>query len=323
VPSPADHILDTLRKAADPVSGELLADQLGISRAAIFKHVEALRARGYTIASEHAQGYVLKGTPDRLDAIELGPHLTGSWRDVEWHQEIDSTQQRARELGRDGATEGAVVIAEAQTAGRGRLGRTWHSPPGRNVYASILLRPALPPGAVPQLALAVGLGAAHAIETLDLRPQLKWPNDVLLDGKKAVGILTEMDAELERVRLVIVGIGVNVNLDRSELPPYLRDTATSLKIAAGRPIDRVRFTATLLASVEQAYGRFTKHGFGGLKADWDARDALRGRRVVRSDGGREVAGTVVGVDDDGALRLVDDDGAVQRVVAGEVAIAES
>jgi BirA family biotin operon repressor/biotin-[acetyl-CoA-carboxylase] ligase len=120
-----------------------------------------------------------------------------------------------------------------------------------------------------------------------------------------------------------VGIGVNVNLDRSELPPYLRDTATSLKIAAGHPIDRVRFTATLLASVEQAYDRFTKQGFGGLKADWDARDALRGRRVVRSDGGREVAGTVVGVDDDGALRLVDDEGAEQRVVAGEVTVDDS
>jgi len=323
VSSPADHILETLRKATTPVSGELLADQLGISRAAIFKHVEALRARGYTIASEHAQGYVLKATPDRLDATELGPRLTGSWRAIEWHQEIDSTQRRARELGQEGSAEGAVVIAEAQTAGRGRLGRTWHSPPGRNVYASILLRPALPPSAVPQLALVVGLGVAEAVETLGLEPRLKWPNDVLLDGRKAVGILTEMEAELERVRLVIVGIGVNVNLDRGELPAYLRDTATSLKIAAGRPIDRVGFTAALLASVERTYGRFMRDGFAGLKAGWDARDALRGRRVAREVGGATVEGVADGVDDDGALRLVGDGGAVQRVVAGEVAIAES
>jgi BirA family biotin operon repressor/biotin-[acetyl-CoA-carboxylase] ligase len=322
VPSQADRILDRLRKATTPVSGEHLADQLGISRAAIFKHVETLRARGYTIASEHAQGYVLKASPDRLDATELGPHLTGAWRRIEWHQEIDSTQRRARELAQEGAEEGAVVIAEAQTAGRGRLGRTWHSPPGRNLYASILLRPAIIPTVVPQLALVVGLGVAEAIETLGLVPKLKWPNDVLLDGRKAVGILTEMEAELDRVRLVIVGIGVNVNVDRDELPPYLRDTATSLRMAAGRPIDRVRFTAALLASVERTYGRFTRAGFAPLKADFDARDALRGRRVTREVGGAPVEGVADGVDDDGALRLVADGGAVQRVVAGEVAIAE-
>jgi len=176
---------------------------------------------------------------------------------------------------------------------------------------------------VPQLALVAGLSVARAIESLGLAPALKWPNDVLLDGRKAVGILTEMEAELERVRLVIVGIGVNVNLDRGELPAYLRDTATSLKIAAGRPIDRVGFTAALLASVERTYGRFMRDGFAGLKAGWDARDALRGRRVAREVGGATVEGVADGVDDDGALRLVGDGGAVQRVVAGEVAIAES
>jgi len=323
VPSPSEQILGWLRAATSPMSGEVLAERLGISRAAVFKHVEALRARGYTIASEHAQGYVLGATPDRLDAIELGPHLTGTWRRIEWHAEIDSTQRRARELGQDGADEGTVVVAEAQTAGRGRLGRTWHSPPGRNLYCSILLRPALVPAMVPQLALAVGLGVAQAIETLGLQPRLKWPNDVLLDGRKAVGILTELEAELERVRLVIVGIGVNVNLGPADLPQYLRETATSLKIAAGRPIDRVPFTAALLAAVERTYGRFLRDGFAGLKADWDARDALRGRHVTRDVAGTIVAGIADGVDDDGALRLVADGGGVQRVLAGEVTIAEA
>jgi BirA family transcriptional regulator, biotin operon repressor / biotin---[acetyl-CoA-carboxylase] ligase len=322
VPSPSERILGWLRGAPSPLSGEVLAERLGISRAAVFKHVEALRGRGYAIASEHAQGYVLTATPDRLDETELGPHLTGTWRRIEWHAEIDSTQRRARELGHEGAPEGAVVVAEAQTAGRGRLGRTWHSPAGRNVYASILLRPEVTPSVVPQLALAVGLGAADAIETLGLRPQVKWPNDVLLDGRKAVGILTEMEAELERVRLVVVGIGVNVNLECADLPVYLRETATSLHIAAGRRIDRVAFTAALLASIERTYQRFVREGFAGLRPAWDARDALRGRRVVRDVGGREVAGTVTGVDDDGALRLVDDHGVEQRVVAGEVVTAD-
>jgi BirA family biotin operon repressor/biotin-[acetyl-CoA-carboxylase] ligase len=323
VPSPSEQILGWLRAATSPVSGEVLAERLGISRAAVFKHVEGLRARGYTIASEHAQGYVLTATPDRLDAVELGPHLTGTWRRIEWHAEIDSTQRRARELGQGAADEGTVVVAEAQTAGRGRLGRTWHSPPGRNLYCSILLRPALAPAMVPQLALAVGLGVAQAIETLGLQPRLKWPNDVLLDGRKAVGILTELEAELERVRLVIVGIGVNVNLGPADLPAYLRETATSLKIAAGRPIDRVRFTAALLAAVEGTYGRFLREGFAGLRADWDARDALRGRHVTRDVAGTMVAGVADGVDDDGALRLVSEGGVVQRVLAGEVTIAET
>ena len=322
MPPPAEQILTWLRAARGPLSGEMLAQRLGISRAAVFKHVEALRGRGYAIASEHAQGYVLTAAPDRLDASELGPRLTGTWRRIEWRAETDSTQQVARELARAGAEEGTVVIAETQTAGRGRLGRGWHSPPGRNLYCSILLRPALAPDVVPQLALVAGLGVAQAIEGVGLGPRLKWPNDVLLDGRKTVGILTEMEAELERVRVVIVGIGVNVNTGPDDFPPYLRDKATSLAIAAGRPVDRVAFTARLIASVEQVYRRFLDGGFPALRADWEARAALTGRRVTVGAAGTDVAGTVAGIDDDGALRLVDDAGRVHRVVAGEVTIGD-
>src|SRR5262249_21713737 len=161
---------------------EDIAARLGISRAAVFKHVEALRARGYAVEAQHSQGYVLIGTPDRLDAIELGRHVSGTWRRIEWHGEIDSTQRRARELASAGAEEGAIVVAETQTAGRGRLGRSWHSSPGKNLYFSIVLRPAIPPSTVPQLALVAGLAVARAIEAIGLHPAIKWPNDVLLDG---------------------------------------------------------------------------------------------------------------------------------------------
>ena len=323
VPSPAEQILIWLRAATDPVSGEDLAERLGISRAAIFKHVEALRARGYTIDSEHAQGYVLTATPDRLDATELVPRLTGSWRRIEWHAETDSTQRVARDLARDGAEEGTVVVAEAQTAGRGRLGRSWHSPSGANLYCSVILRPPLAPEVVPQLALVIGLGVAGAIEHLGLQPALKWPNDVWLGGRKMVGILTEMEAELERVRVVIAGIGVNVNMGADDFPPYLQDKATSLMLAAGRRIDRVGFTADMLARLEDAYRRFLDGGFAALHADWEARDALRGQYVTVTAGGSDMSGTADGVDRDGALRLVGAEGRVQRVMAGEVTIRDA
>ena len=321
MPSPADSILGWLRTAHAPLSGEALAGRLGISRAAVFKHVEALRARGYVIASEHARGYVLSSSPDRLDAIELGPHLRGSWRRIEWHAEVDSTQRVARELAHDGAEEGTIVIAEAQTAGRGRLGRTWHSPPGANLYCSIILRPALAPDVVPQVALVAGLGVAEAIEGVGLAAALKWPNDVLVGGRKVVGILTEMEAELERVRVVIIGIGVNVNAQPGDFPPYLRDKATSLAIAAGRPIDRLQLTARMLASLERVYGRFLDGGFPALRDEWNRRAALTGRQVTVTVSGTDVAGEVVGIDEDGALRLVDRTGGVHRILAGEVTIA--
>jgi BirA family biotin operon repressor/biotin-[acetyl-CoA-carboxylase] ligase len=239
---------------------------------------------------------------------------------VEWRAEVDSTQLLARELARAGAEEGTMVIAETQTAGRGRLGRIWHSPAGANVYCSVLLRPAMPPAAVPQLALVAGLSVARAIEGLGLAPALKWPNDVLLDGRKVVGILTEMEAELERVHVVIAGIGVNVNVAAADLPDYLRDVATSLAIAAGRPIDRVGFTADLVAALEADYRRFVEGGFAAVREEYERRSALTGRLVtVRSSDG-ETTGEVRGTDDDGALRLVEAGGAVRRVIAGEVTL---
>jgi len=317
----ADQILAWLRAATAPLSGEELAQRLGVSRAAVFKHVEALRARGYRVDARHAQGYVLAGTPDRLGPAELAPYLTGTWRRIEWLAEVDSTQRVARELARAGAAEGTTVVAETQSAGRGRLGRSWHSPPGRNVYCSVVLRPALAPTVVPQIALVVGLAVATAVrETSGLAPLLKWPNDVLLGGRKVAGVLTEMDAELERVHFVIAGIGVNVNAQADTFPPELRDKATSLAIAAGRPTDRVAFMGRLLAQLETRYRRFLAGGFAPLRAECEHLSALAGRAVVVHVPGGEVAGRVEGLDDDGALRLVDDAGVTRRVVAGEVTI---
>ncbi len=321
--TPAESIVAWLRAANAPVSGEELARRLGCTRAAVWKHVVALRAQGYDIAASRTDGYTLAAAPDRLGPAELAPHLTGGWRDVRWFAETDSTQRVARELARDGAAEGTIVVAEAQTSGRGRLGRTWHSPAGRNLYCSIVLRPRVVPADVPQVALVLGLAVADALATIPgLAPRIKWPNDVLLDGRKVAGILTEMDAEVERVHHVIAGIGVNLNATRSAFPPELRAKATSVRLATGRPVDRAELTGRLLASVEARYGRFVGGGFARLAAEWESYSCLTGTEVRVVSPAGEVAGRVLGLDPDGALRLRLPDGALHRIVAGEVTVRD-
>ena len=318
---PAEQILHWLRSADTPVSGSELARRLGCSRTAVWKHVAALRRQGYRIEGRRAGGYALAAAPDRLGPAELALHLTGSWRRIHWLAEVDSTQRVARERARDGAPEGTVVIAERQTAGRGRLGRQWHSPAGVNLYCSLVLRPPLPPGAVPQIALVLGAGVAAVVaEETGLRPAIKWPNDVLLGGRKVVGILTEMDSEVERVHHVIAGIGVNLNGSRTAFPPALRARATSLRLATGRRVDRAAFTGRLLAALEARYGRFVRGGFASVRAEWESHSSLSGAdvRVVGPEG--EVAGRVLGVDTDGALRVRRRTGQVVRIVAGEVTV---
>jgi BirA family biotin operon repressor/biotin-[acetyl-CoA-carboxylase] ligase len=319
MPTAGERILGWLRESGTPLSGEELARRLGCSRTAVWKHIATLRDAGYEISGQRSAGYTLDTTPDRVSLAELAPHLTGGWREIVWHAEIDSTQRVARELARDGADEGTTVIAESQTGGRGRLGRTWHSPPGVNLYASIILRPPLPPPAVPQIALVAGLAVADAVvASTGLAPRLKWPNDVLVDGRTVAGILTEMEAEMERVHHVIAGIGVNVNVDA--FPDDLVAKATSLRLASGRRVDRAAFAAGLLAAFEARYGRVQADGFSAMRGEWEACSSLTGKevRVAASDG--EVMGRVLGLDDDGALRLEGPPGTVRRIVAGEVTL---
>jgi BirA family biotin operon repressor/biotin-[acetyl-CoA-carboxylase] ligase len=320
--TPDERIVGWLREAGGAISGEELARRLGCSRAAVWKRMAALRRQGYRIEARRPAGYALAGVPDRLGPVELAPHLRGRWRTIHWLAETESTQQVARELARGGAEEGTTVIAERQTAGRGRLGRHWHSPPGLNLYCSIVLRPPLPPGAVPQIALVIGTAVAAAIaEETGVRAAIKWPNDVLVDGRKVVGILTEMDAEMERVHHVIAGIGVNLNAPASAFPPELRAKATSLRLATGRRIDRAAFTARLLAALEARYGRFLAVGFASsVRAEWESLSCLTGTRVSVAGPDGELAGRVLGLDDDGALRLQTDGSGIVRVVAGEVTV---
>jgi BirA family biotin operon repressor/biotin-[acetyl-CoA-carboxylase] ligase len=321
-----DAALVGLLRDAGGVSGAEIGRRLGLTRAAVWKHVERLRVRGYAIEGTPSRGYRLLACPDRLSAAELGPHLRSAvlGRVVHYEEETGSTNVVARGLARAGAAEGTVVVAETQTAGRGRLGRAWFSPPGSNLYLSVVLRPDIPPARAPQLALVAGSAVAAAIEAEGgVRPALKWPNDVLLDGRKVAGILTEMDSEADRVGFVVLGIGVNLNVSACELADALGDTATSVAAATGHGVDRARFTGRLLGELERRYRRVLDEGFAaGLRAEWEGYSALTGREVTVTGPDGDRRGRVIGVDGEGALCLAPEGGGVMRVLAGDVTLLD-
>jgi BirA family transcriptional regulator, biotin operon repressor / biotin---[acetyl-CoA-carboxylase] ligase len=250
-------------------------------------------------------------------AIEQGTPGTIGWR-IHHYDQVGSTQDIARQLALEGAAHGTVVIAETQTAGRGRLGREWFSPTGVNLHTTIILKPAITPGEVPVLGLVAGVALAEAVETVAPGlPGLKWPNDLWLRGKKAGGILAQL---LTGAPLcVLLGIGVNINLTREQVPEHLRDIATSILIETGKPCDRLRFAAALLERTHQRIGQAQQSGFAPIAPQWERYSVLTGKRVTVFDGASRHTGTVRGIDEDGALLLVEG-GNVRRVMAGDVTL---
>jgi BirA family biotin operon repressor/biotin-[acetyl-CoA-carboxylase] ligase len=328
----AARILAALRAAGDvPLSGESLSGLLDVSRAQIWKWVEALRAAGYRIEGEPGGGYRLFGSPDRLYAEEVQPRLATRWlaRRLVWLDTTDSTNRVAADLARDGAEHGTTVVAEGQSAGRGRLGRSFFSPPYQNLYTSIVLRPNLDTARAPTTILAAAVAVAETVAGSVEDPAavaIKWPNDVLLGGRKTSGILMEMGAEATRVRHLVLGIGVNLNVDRALFPDAFRALATSLASHRGKPVDRVDFAARLYDNLEAVLDRHAQGGFEAVRTDFEARFQMRGQRVRVLDaiggGAAAVEGTATGIDADGALLVQRDDGATERVVAGDVTIAK-
>jgi BirA family biotin operon repressor/biotin-[acetyl-CoA-carboxylase] ligase len=328
----AERILAALRAAGDvPLSGETLSGLLDVTRAQVWKHVEALRAAGYRIDGEPGGGYRLAGTPDRLYAEEIQPRLGTRWlaRRFVWLDSTDSTNRVAAELAREGAEHGTTVVAEGQSAGRGRLGRSFFSPPYANLYTSIVLRPNLDTARAPTTILAAAVAVAESVAASVDDPaavEIKWPNDVLLGGLKTSGILMEMGAEATRVRHLVLGIGVNLNVDRALFPDEFRALATSVASHRGAPVDRVTFAARLYDTLEAVLDRHAQGGFDAVRADFEARFQMRGRRVRVLDaigaGAAAVEGIASGIDADGALLVLRDDGTTERVVAGDVTIAK-
>jgi BirA family biotin operon repressor/biotin-[acetyl-CoA-carboxylase] ligase len=319
-PESEELVLAFLAEAVDEfVSGEAISDKLGLTRAAVWKHVEALRAQGYRIDAIPARGYRLAGVPDRLTPLELRPLLNTHdvGRVIHWFEEIGSTNDRAKELADEGAEHGEVVVAEAQTSGRGRRGRGWVSPARRNLYFSVVLRPDLPPSRASELTLVGSVAICDALRQAGVEAGIKWPNDLLVSGRKIAGILTELAAEPDKVQWVVLGAGINVNARREDFPDELRGGATSLLLERGQAAPRVLFAAACFTALETWLDRHDEEGFAVIREAWRERSVTLGREVTVQVDGRELVGRAEDIDEAGAL-LVRTTAGLERVLSGDV-----
>lgn len=319
------EILAALRAAGDgAMSGAELSQKLGLTRAAIWARVEELRRLGYEIAANPHAGYRLLSTPDLLHADDLLARLGKTrvvGRDIRVFQETTSTNDVIEKLARDDVKEGAVVFAESQTKGRGRLGRKWVSPKGKGLWFSVLLRPNLRPQVATRLTVAAATALRRAIQVeTGLAPEIKWPNDLLIGGRKVAGILTEMSAELDQIKYLILGVGVNVNLSASEFPTELRRLVTSLKIEVGRAVARPALAAAILRELDHDYARICAGEFAAVADEWESHCTTLGQRVVIQLGERKLRGRAESLDDDGALLLRTEHGHLERVTGGDVTV---
>ena len=297
-----------------------MAREIGVSRSTVWRWVEQLRTLGVQVKGQRSTGYFLEKVSDIVTPDLLRKRLKGSLfgKRVFHFFKTDSTNRVAMELGFSGEPEGTVVLAEEQTAGRGRAGRTWHSERGTGLYFTLLLRPKLAPAQAPLLTMLAGISAHAAIEKqTGLVSQLKWPNDLLLNGKKVGGILTEMHAEPSAVRFVIVGIGINVNQEK--FPSELASIATSLRKESGKRNYRLELLVRLLTQFESDYNRFLREGAGFVVERFkNVSDFAQGRRVRVDTGAESYVGTTAGLSPDGLLLVERDNGTVTTLIAGDV-----
>ena len=261
-------------------------------------------------------------TSDRLHPSAVEPLLTTRWLGRRYHylEETGSTNTVAGDLARQGTAEGTVVVAEAQTRGRGRLGRAWVSPAHQNLYLSLILRPHLPSEHISQLSLMAGVAACETVREW-CPATIKWPNDILIEGRKVAGILAELEGE-GAARFVVLGIGVNLNSERAAFPAELHGKATSIRIETGVAVDRPRFLARLLGRLEARYDQLRQQGFAPIAEAWCAQSALIGQTIRVDAPAGQVSGVVLGLDADGALRLRLASGAEHRLVAGDVSLMD-
>ena len=318
-------ILSALRANPDGVSGTELAEKLRISRAAIWARIEELRKVGFAIEAGPHFGYRLVDEPDALLADDLLSRLGETkvvGRDIQVFEQTTSTNDVVEKLARDGVREGAVVFAESQTKGRGRLGRVWMSPTRKGLWFSVLLRPNVHPQETTQLTVISATALRRAIKTVTgLSAEIKWPNDILFGGKKAAGILTEMSAEMDRVRHVILGIGVDVNQDA--FPAELRAVATSLKMATGKDISRAELAVEIMRELDFDYARIHAGKFAEVADEWEAACVTIGKNVTVHVGDRNFRGRAESLDDDGALLIRTEHGHLERIIGGDVILEKS
>ena len=317
-------IVEMLKNAGgDFISGESIAGKLGISRTAVWKHVQKLRENGYEILSREKRGYKLKDAPDLLlpSEIQIGLNTKVIGARMEYHPCVDSTNQVAKKLAYHGAEEGTIVVAEEQTGGKGRLERNFFSPRGKGIWFSIILRPKFLAKDAPKCTLMAAVAVAEAMNRFGLKAQIKWPNDIMFDGRKLVGILTEISGEIGKITYIVVGVGINVNIDRDEFPEELRPIAASLSEINGEEIPRVEFFRAVLEEFDKLYLEVNKSGFDKIIERWKKYNITLGKEVsvISAGDGKIFTGKAVDLNSDGAL-VVETKRGLREVYAGDVSI---
>lgn len=292
-------------QAKGQASGQELAEYAGVSRNAVWKHIHKLQQQGYPVQSLSGRGYLLHPAPDLLLPLQIRAGLKTRFlgREIICRSEAESTQALIRSLASNQASEGLLVLAERQLAGRGRLGRSWSSPAG-NIYLSCLLRPAIELFKTPQIPLLAGVAVARALNLhLGLHCRLKWPNDLLWQGKKLGGILAEVSAEADQVQYLILGLGLNVNAGLQELSPEVRDLATSLGLILQQQVPRVPLLQQILTSLEEIYRQYLSQGFSGIREAWLQLSCTLGRQVEFYQEGALLSGLAQDLDHAGGLQV--------------------
>ena len=329
LPGTTDRRIDALltllaENSTIVISGAKIAKEIGVTRQQVWRWIEKLRALGVRVKGHPRSGYHIERVPGILVPQMLSHRLYGTpfARRIYHFFKIDSTNSVAMRLGESGEPHGTIVLAEEQTAGRGRAGRTWTSEKSAGIYCSILLRPPIPPAHAPLLTLVAGLAARDAAaEDLDTLPDIRWPNDLLVGGRKVCGILTEMHAEPDRIHYAVIGIGMNVN--QTKMPEELSDIATSLRIETGKIHSRLELLIRLLRSVDRYYNQFLADGAAPiLRRFAEVSSYFKGKRVRITTATETFTGTTAGLEPSGVLRVARDDGReIVPVLSGDVAEA--
>ncbi len=309
-----------LREKGTYVSGQDLCERFGVSRTAVWKAVKQLQKEGYDIEAVQNRGYLLASGEEVFGQNELQSRMTTRWagHPVLFYPTVDSTNLQAKLAAENGAAEGTLVVADMQTTGRGRLGRSWSSPSGKNVYFTLILRPEFMPDKASMLTLVMALAASEGIrETCGLRAEIKWPNDLVLDGRKVCGMLTEMSVEREYIHYVVIGVGINVELQ--EFPAGM--TATSLRAEGSGKVSRSALVANVMKAFEKYYERFLKRlDLSDLQTEYNRLLINRDREVRVLDPKGEFGGISRGINRAGELLVERQDGVVTAVYAGEVSV---
>lgn len=318
-----EAILKLLKLNKDTfLSGQYISDKFNVSRTAIWKCMNSLKEIGYKIESVPNKGYKLISSPDILTHEEIEPYLTTNiiGKNILYYKKVDSTNNKAKELAPN-SPEGTVVISELQTSGRGRLGRNWFSSSGDGIYMSAILKPNVDPVNASKITQIAAAALCKSFNILGIKSYIKWPNDIIINSKKVCGILTEMDAELNQINHIILGIGINVNMDKDNFPKDIDTIASSLKIESGKHINRKKLVSSILNNFEILYNEYLnkKDILSSVKICKE-NSIILGKEIKIIKGNEVLQGIAVDIDDDGLLIIKDKNNSLSKVLSGEVSV---